>query len=44
LLRELNSFSGLAYIAFKYEGNDLPDITNKKTTAFQIDEIKVMGN
>jgi hypothetical protein len=40
----LNSFSGLAYIAFKYEGNDLPDITNKKTTAFQIDEIKVMGN
>lgn len=40
----LNNFSGLAYIAFKYEGNDLPDITNKKTTAFQIDEIKVTGN
>ena len=40
----LNSFNGTVYIAFKYEGNDLPGVLNKKTTAFQLDEIRLMGN
>jgi len=40
----LSTYNGTVYIAFKYEGNDLPGINNKKTTAFQLDEIKIMGN
>ncbi|TXT34072.1 MAG: hypothetical protein FD136_529 [Chitinophagaceae bacterium] len=40
----LSSYNGTVYIAFKYQGNDLPGINNKKTTAFQLDEIKIVGN
>lgn len=40
----LNAFNGNVYIAFKYEGNDLPSLLNKRTTTFQIDNVKVVGN
>ncbi len=40
----LNNYSGNVHIAFKYDGSDVPSTINKKTTTFQIDEIKVMGN
>ncbi len=40
----LNGFTGNVYIAFKYDGNDLPGTNNKRTTTFQLDEIKIMGN
>lgn len=40
----LSNYNGTVYIAFKYEGNDLPGNINKKTTAFQIDEVKIIGN
>ena len=40
----LNAYSGNVYIAFKYEGSDLPGNNNKKTTSFQLDEVKVIGN
>ncbi len=37
----LSSFSGTAYIAFKYEGSDVSGAT--KTTTWQIDNIKISG-
>ncbi len=40
----LNAFSGLATIAFRYEGNDLPNAANKRTTGFHLDQIKLVGN
>ncbi len=40
----LNGYSSTIYIVFKYDGNDLPNAVNKRTTAFQLDEIKIMGN
>ena len=40
----LSGFNGNIHIAFKYDGNDLPGINNKRTTTFQLDEIKIMGN
>lgn len=40
----LSGFTGNIHIAFKYDGNDLPGINNKRTTTFQLDEIKIMGN
>jgi len=40
----LSGFNGNVHIAFKYDGNDLPGINNKRTTTFQLDEIKIMGN
>ncbi len=40
----LSGFNGNIHIAFKYDGNDLPGVNNKRTTTFQLDEIKIMGN
>jgi hypothetical protein len=40
----LNSYSGKIHIAFKYEGADVIDPLLKKTTRFQLDEIKIVGN
>ncbi len=40
----LNAFSGLITIAFRYEGNDLANAANKRTTGFQVDQIKLVGN
>ena len=40
----LSGFNGTVHIAFKYDGNDLPGANNKRTTTFQLDEIKIMGN
>jgi hypothetical protein len=40
----LNGFNNTIYIVFKYDGNDLPNAVHNRTTAFQLDEIKIMGN
>ncbi len=40
----LTGYTNTIYIVFKYDGNDLPNAVNKRTTAFQLDEIKIMGN
>jgi hypothetical protein len=40
----LQGYSGKVYIAFKYEGADIADLLLKKTTRFQLDEIKIVGN
>ncbi len=40
----LSGYTNTIYIVFKYDGNDLPNAVNKRTTAFQLDEIKIMGN
>jgi hypothetical protein len=40
----LSGYNNTIYIVFKYEGNDHPIAVNKRTTAFQLDEIKIMGN
>ncbi|HEX6913741.1 MAG TPA: choice-of-anchor J domain-containing protein, partial [Chitinophagaceae bacterium] len=40
----LNGISGTnVYIAFKYEGAD-PATGTKKTTTYEIDDVKVVGN
>jgi hypothetical protein len=40
----LNGYAGKIYIAFKYEGADIVDPLFKKTTRFQLDEVKIVGN
>lgn len=40
----LQGYTGKVYIAFKYEGADIADPLFKKTTRFQLDEIKIVGN
>ena len=40
----LNNFTGIIYIAFKYEGADAVGTANDKTTTWQIDNIVVTGN
>ncbi|MEI6264419.1 MAG: DUF5689 domain-containing protein [Sphingobacteriia bacterium] len=40
----LTGYTNTIYIVFKYDGNDLPNAVNMRTTAFQLDEIKIMGN
>jgi hypothetical protein len=40
----LNSFSGTVYIAFRYEGADPANPFDKRTTSFQLDEVRVEGN
>ncbi|MBX9779218.1 MAG: choice-of-anchor J domain-containing protein [Chitinophagaceae bacterium] len=40
----LQGYTGKVYIAFKYEGADIADPLLKKTTRFQLDEIKIVGN
>ncbi len=40
----LSGFSGLVYIAFRYEGADPVSATDKRTTSFQIDNVRIVGN
>jgi hypothetical protein len=40
----LNSYTGTIYIAFKYEGADPAGTGSDKTTTWQLDNIKVLGN
>ncbi|MBK6380323.1 MAG: choice-of-anchor J domain-containing protein [Chitinophagaceae bacterium] len=39
----LNSYTGTIYIAFRYEGADPAGTTSDKTSAWEVDEIKVTG-
>ena len=40
----LNSYSGTLYVAFVYEGADPAGTTTDKTTTWQIDNVKIIGN
>lgn len=40
----LNSYTGTIYVAFKYEGADPAGTTSDKTSTWQIDNVKVVGN
>lgn len=40
----LNSFSGAVYIAFRYDGADPANPFDKRTTSFQLDEVRIEGN
>lgn len=40
----LKAFAGNIHLAFRYEGNDPPDINGKLTTTFRIDDVKIAGN
>ncbi len=40
----LASFKGTVYIAFKYEGADSGGVFDKRTTTFQIDDVRIEGN
>ncbi|MBK8521669.1 MAG: DUF5689 domain-containing protein [Ferruginibacter sp.] len=39
----LNSYTGTIYVAFRYEGADPAGTTSDKTSAWEVDEIKVTG-
>ncbi|HEX2684572.1 MAG TPA: DUF5689 domain-containing protein [Ferruginibacter sp.] len=39
----LNAFSGTIYVAFRYEGADPSGTASDKTSAWEVDEIKVTG-
>lgn len=40
----LHSYQGVVYIAFRYEGADPVEATGKRTTRFQVDKIRILGN
>lgn len=40
----LSGFKGMVYIAFRYEGADLPGPNDNRTTRFQIDQIRIEAN
>lgn len=40
----LKGFSGKVSLAFRYEAADPKEIQNKKTTLFQLDNIRILGN
>ncbi len=40
----LSSYTGTIYVAFKYEGVDAAGTASDKTTTWQIDDIKIVGN
>ena len=40
----LNSFSDKAYIAFRYDGADPATPVDKRTTSFQLDNVRIVGN
>ena len=40
----LSGYSGAVYIAFKYEGADPVSATDKRTTNFQVDNVRIIGN
>jgi Domain of unknown function (DUF5017) len=39
----LNAYTGTIYVAFRYEGADPSGTANDKTSAWEVDEIKVTG-
>lgn len=39
----LSNYSGLVYIAFKYEGNDLASTLAKRNTNFWVDDVKIVA-
>ncbi len=41
---KLENFAGTVHIAFRYEGADPVNTFDKRTTTFQLDNIKIMGN
>ena len=40
---DLSSYTGTCYIAFRYEGADLTGTTTDRTSAWEIDNVKVFG-
>lgn len=40
----LSALSGTVYIAFRYDGADPVNVFDKRTTSFQLDNIKITGN
>ncbi len=40
----LQSITGTVYIGFRYDGADPVNANDKRTTTFQLDEIKILGN
>ena len=40
----LSGYSGNIYIAFRYDGADPSTVNDKRTTSFQIDNIRISGN
>lgn len=40
----LGGFQGSVYIAFRYEGTDPANQVDKRTTTFQLDDVKIEGN
>lgn len=40
----LAGYSGMATLAFRYEGNDPATTSSKHNTTFQIDDVKLVGN
>lgn len=40
----LSAFSGTVHIAFRYEGADPVSVFDRRTTRFQLDEVRVLGN
>ena len=40
----LSGYSGAVYIAFKYDGADPGMASDKRTTSFQIDNVRIVGN
>ncbi len=40
----LSSYSGMIHIAFRYDGADPSLVIDKRTTSFQIDNIRISGN
>ena len=40
----LTAFSGIVYIAFRYDGADPVNVFDKRTTTFQIDNVRIEGN
>ncbi|MDB5211793.1 MAG: hypothetical protein JWQ30_2620 [Sediminibacterium sp.] len=40
----LAGFSGMVYIAFRYDGADPGNVFDKRTTTFQLDNVRVEGN
>ena len=39
----LSSYTGTIYVAFRYEGSDPTGTTNDKTSAWEVDDILIIG-
>jgi hypothetical protein len=40
----LAGFSGMVYIAFRYDGADPVSVLDKRTTRFQLDNVRIEAN